>query len=185
MSRSKTSPKIPRPRVATEVRLKYLDDLKVAGAVNMYAAAPFLANAFGITLPASRKVLSYWKATYTIRHPKKSPKTEDSYSGPKRLVLGTGLKKIIDYAEDDQSLQGVFSAPPTLQAHCVLCDPSEVTREMIQVATGPFFWKGKETLLYRCTQCNNLYAWFFQETEPVNFVQLLQGFQSYTTHPQL
>lgn len=42
----------------------YLEDLRRSGAVNMYGATPFLANAFGLTTTEARKILIEWMNNY-------------------------------------------------------------------------------------------------------------------------
>jgi hypothetical protein len=42
----------------------FLDDLRESGAVNMFGAAPYLAEAFDIPLTEARTVLSEWMETF-------------------------------------------------------------------------------------------------------------------------
>lgn len=47
--------------------LRYFDALRQSGKVNMYGAAPYLQEAFGITKALAREALEYWMRTYTDR----------------------------------------------------------------------------------------------------------------------
>lgn len=42
----------------------YLNNLRASGITNMYGAAPYLANEFGITKDKARKILSSWMENY-------------------------------------------------------------------------------------------------------------------------
>lgn len=53
--------------------LDYLDMVRETGAVNMFGAAPWLVNAFGLSKPGSHDVLAYWMRTYSERHPPQVP----------------------------------------------------------------------------------------------------------------
>lgn len=53
--------KVDRPRVANlDKMLYYLDELRESGVTNMYGAAPWIGNAFGISLDDARDALLYW-----------------------------------------------------------------------------------------------------------------------------
>ncbi|MCK5616529.1 hypothetical protein KAR91_82465 [Candidatus Pacearchaeota archaeon] len=43
---------------------KYLNDLRDSGATNMFGAAPFLANAFGLEISDAREILSEWMKSF-------------------------------------------------------------------------------------------------------------------------
>jgi hypothetical protein len=47
----------------------YLDDLREEGSVNMFGAAPYLVEDFGITSKEARAMLGVWMKTYSKRHP--------------------------------------------------------------------------------------------------------------------
>jgi hypothetical protein len=55
------------PETLTEY-LEYLDGLRESGVTNMYGAAPYLAEAFGMKPTTARAVLSYWMQTFSERH---------------------------------------------------------------------------------------------------------------------
>ena len=48
--------------------LYYLDDLRESGVTNMFGAAPFLVDVFGLQARDARKVLVYWMETFEVRH---------------------------------------------------------------------------------------------------------------------
>jgi hypothetical protein len=58
-----------RPEGLEDDHLEYLDELRESGATNMFGAAPFLADEYGIDLGTARKYLSYWMRTFGERHP--------------------------------------------------------------------------------------------------------------------
>jgi len=60
-----------KPEVVSDEMLDYLDGLRESGATNMFGAAPYLADEFGMEIKDARSVLSYWMTTFSERHPKK------------------------------------------------------------------------------------------------------------------
>ena len=50
--------------------LDYLDALRESGVTNMFGAASFLVDAFGMKANDARKVLVYWMETFSERHRK-------------------------------------------------------------------------------------------------------------------
>ena len=42
----------------------FLDELRLSGAVNMYGAGPYLAEAFGLSRADAREVLGVWMSTF-------------------------------------------------------------------------------------------------------------------------
>ena len=48
--------------------LDYLDDLHESGDVNMFAAAPYLMDEYGMQPKDARKMLVYWMETFEARH---------------------------------------------------------------------------------------------------------------------
>ena len=52
-----------------EKYFEYLDDLRESGVTNMFGAAPYLVEDFGITMWEARKILQEWMETYSARHP--------------------------------------------------------------------------------------------------------------------
>ena len=53
-----------RPEYVIEEHLEFLDELRVSGTTNMFGAAPYLSDEFGITKSEARKILSYWMETF-------------------------------------------------------------------------------------------------------------------------
>ena len=49
--------------------LTYLDDLRESGVTNMYGAAPYLCENYGLDRKLAGEVLGYWMRTFTQRHP--------------------------------------------------------------------------------------------------------------------
>ena len=58
---------VERPDFVTEAHLEYLDDLRDSGVTNMFGAASYLVQAFGLTKQEARQVLSYWMKTFGKR----------------------------------------------------------------------------------------------------------------------
>ena len=48
--------------------LEYLDDLRDSGTTNMFGAARYVADEFGLDRQLSRDILSYWMMTYGQEH---------------------------------------------------------------------------------------------------------------------
>ena len=59
-----------RPEFCEDEHLKYLDNLRDSGVVNMWGASPYLKDAFGLTIEQARDIHSYWMQTFSERHPK-------------------------------------------------------------------------------------------------------------------
>jgi len=58
-----------RPDIVKDEHLAYLDDLRDSGVVNMWGAAPFLANTFdGLNRDSANIIFDYWKDTYSERN---------------------------------------------------------------------------------------------------------------------
>ena len=57
-----------RPLFVTDEHLKYLDNLRESGAINMFGARPYLMEAFDLDKDKAAKVLAYWMATFSERH---------------------------------------------------------------------------------------------------------------------
>lgn len=51
-----------------EKYFKYLDWLRETGITNMFGAAPYLEEAFGISRKEAREVLGEWMRTFEERH---------------------------------------------------------------------------------------------------------------------
>lgn len=50
-----------------EVNL-FLDELRDSGQINMFGAAPYVADMFGVTKQEARRFLTTWMETYSDRH---------------------------------------------------------------------------------------------------------------------
>lgn len=61
-----------RPEVCDDEMLEYLDELRDSGAINMFGAATYVQEAFGLTRSQAREVHIYWMHTFSERHPQKS-----------------------------------------------------------------------------------------------------------------
>jgi len=57
-----------KPDFVEEEHLKYLDGLRESGITNMWGAAPYLADEFGIEKQESREILFYWMDSFAKRH---------------------------------------------------------------------------------------------------------------------
>jgi hypothetical protein len=63
------SKEVQKPNVKDlEGMLKYLDALRESGTTNMFGAAPYLVNMYGVDIVTARKVLSYWMETFGERN---------------------------------------------------------------------------------------------------------------------
>lgn len=59
--------KAERPDFCDDEHLEYLDALRKSGATNMFAAAPYLEDAFDMDQKEARAILIYWMRTFTER----------------------------------------------------------------------------------------------------------------------
>lgn len=60
-----------KPKIVTEKHLKFLDNLRDSGKINMYEAIPYIEKAYPkLSWVESSKILSYWMKTYSDRHKK-------------------------------------------------------------------------------------------------------------------
>ena len=46
----------------------FLDDLRESGAINMFGAAPYVADAFGVSKYEARDLVKNWMDTFGERH---------------------------------------------------------------------------------------------------------------------
>jgi hypothetical protein len=53
-----------RPEIVADEHLRFLDDLRASGAINMFGARPYIADTFGLDLSASQEILNYWMASF-------------------------------------------------------------------------------------------------------------------------
>jgi hypothetical protein len=60
---------VERPAVVQDMHLRFLDDLRMSGDVNMEGAAPYLASRFGLGRREAMEVNQYWMDSFTERHP--------------------------------------------------------------------------------------------------------------------
>lgn len=58
---------VERPEIVTDDMLVYLDMVRETGAINMFGAAPWVADTFGISKQEARIVLKYWMDTFSER----------------------------------------------------------------------------------------------------------------------
>jgi hypothetical protein len=47
----------------------YLDTMQKSGAINMFGAAPYISEVFGVNKQEARQYLKNWMDTYQDRHP--------------------------------------------------------------------------------------------------------------------
>lgn len=59
-----TTKTITRPEVVTDEYLKYLDDLRESGTVNMFGARLYLQEEFDLSNNDASVVLNYWIKTF-------------------------------------------------------------------------------------------------------------------------
>ena len=58
-----------KPEYLKDEHLSYLDELREAGTVNMFGAAPTLMTYYDyLTKEEARKILAYWMDTFSERH---------------------------------------------------------------------------------------------------------------------
>jgi len=53
-----------RPDYVEDEYLVYLDELRISGVTNMYGAASYLINEFGLDKKVASAVLTYWMKTF-------------------------------------------------------------------------------------------------------------------------
>ena len=51
-----------------EEHLVFLDELRESGQTNMFGAAPYLADEFGLLRAEAQSVLKHWMQTFEARH---------------------------------------------------------------------------------------------------------------------
>jgi hypothetical protein len=56
------------PKVNREEMFVYLDNIRETGAINMFGAAPYLQDAFGLSRYEARDILLEWMDTFSERH---------------------------------------------------------------------------------------------------------------------
>lgn len=60
---------VERPEFVLEEHLRFLDAIRLSGAVNMFGASPYLQEVYDeLTKTQARKVLTYWMRTFSERH---------------------------------------------------------------------------------------------------------------------
>lgn len=57
-----------KPDFVTDEHLAYLDDLRESGVTNMYGAASYVEDEFGIEPKPAKEILVYWMRTFSERH---------------------------------------------------------------------------------------------------------------------
>jgi len=53
-----------RPDFVEDAQLRFLDELRESGIVNMFGASPYLREVFDLDKTEARQVLSYWMKTF-------------------------------------------------------------------------------------------------------------------------
>jgi hypothetical protein len=61
---------IPRPEFVTDEHLRFLDALRESGEINMFGAAPYIADVFDLSNQEARKILAFWMQTFGARKQK-------------------------------------------------------------------------------------------------------------------
>jgi hypothetical protein len=56
------------PKVNKEEMFVYLDNIRETGKINMFGAAPYLQDAFGLSRYEARDILLEWMDTFSERH---------------------------------------------------------------------------------------------------------------------
>jgi hypothetical protein len=56
------------PDFVSQEHLAYLDALRESGVTNMFRAAPYVADEFGIQNKEATEILIYWMKTFADRH---------------------------------------------------------------------------------------------------------------------
>lgn len=64
MSRQSDGQGAGRPDGITDAHLAYLDVLRDSGLTNMFGAASYVAEHFGMPMAAARAILSYWMKSF-------------------------------------------------------------------------------------------------------------------------
>jgi replicative DNA helicase len=60
---------IKRPPVVQEQHLRFLDDLRESGSINMYGATPYLRQCFDLDSKRADLIMLYWMDSFEERHP--------------------------------------------------------------------------------------------------------------------
>ena len=53
-----------RPELVSDEHLRFLDALRASGVTNMFGAAPYLVEAFGVSRIDARTILMFWMDTF-------------------------------------------------------------------------------------------------------------------------
>lgn len=61
--------KTERDSESLEQYFAFLDSIREDGKINMFGAAPVLAEVYGLSRQESRKILLEWMDTFATRHP--------------------------------------------------------------------------------------------------------------------
>lgn len=59
-----------RPTSVKDEHLTYLDNLRETGVTNMFGAAPYIKEEFGVDTKTAGEILVYWMQTFGERHPR-------------------------------------------------------------------------------------------------------------------
>ena len=58
-----------RPDFVTDEHLKFLDDLKMSGVINMFEAWGYVEDQFDLDHEQAKQTVIYWVETFSDRHP--------------------------------------------------------------------------------------------------------------------
>jgi len=61
---------VEKPEIVTDKHLEFLDGLRESGITNMFGAAPYIQNEFGVNNQDAYSILTYWIKTFSERHNK-------------------------------------------------------------------------------------------------------------------
>jgi hypothetical protein len=102
-----------KPAIVEEEHLDYLDGIRESGQVNMFGAAQYIAEAFGLSKKDSRTVLMFWMETFSERQEKKINKLStvvmdaadaSYYKGTIKKYAKDGIVRVSIESEDEYKL---------------------------------------------------------------------------------
>jgi hypothetical protein len=67
-----------KPACVLDSHLLFLDKLRESGITNMFGAAPYLMEAFGLNRKDGQMVLAYWMESFVERHGDQKENTEQT-----------------------------------------------------------------------------------------------------------
>ena len=57
-----------KPKIVKDEHLVYLDNLRISGETNMFAAGEYIRRKFNVSTSDALEILTYWMKTFTERH---------------------------------------------------------------------------------------------------------------------